>query len=50
MTDNYIHLIFKVKAIQKCQPRQLCVLRENWIECDVLMLKLSADDSAWRVF
>ena len=26
MTDNCIHLIFNVKALQKCH---LCVLREN---------------------
>ena len=29
MTDIYVHLIFKVKAIQKCQHCQLCALREN---------------------
>ena len=26
MTDNYIRLIFKVKAIEKCQHCQLCVI------------------------
>ena len=32
MIDNYIHLICKVKAVQKCQYWQLCVLRENSVE------------------
>ena len=32
MTDNYIHLIFTVKAIHKSQYCQLCVLRENSID------------------
>ena len=32
VTDNYINLIFKVKAIRKCQHFQLCVLRENSID------------------
>ena len=31
VTDNIIHLIFKVKTIQKCQNCQLCVLWENLI-------------------
>ena len=29
MTDNYIHLPFKVKALQKYQDDKRCVLREN---------------------
>ena len=29
MTDNFIHLRFKVKAVQKSQYWQLCVTREN---------------------
>ena len=31
VTDNYLHLIFIVKAIQKYQHCQLCVLSENSI-------------------
>ena len=30
--DNYIHLILKVKAIQKVQHYQFCVLWENLIQ------------------
>ena len=29
VTENYINLFLKVKAIQKCQHYQLCTLREN---------------------
>ena len=31
MTDNYIHLVFKVKAIQKWQHCKHCVLRKTWL-------------------
>ena len=31
MTDNYIHLIVKVKSIQKCQQCQLCVIPDKSI-------------------
>ena len=33
VTDNYIHLIFKVKVIQLCQHCQLCVLRKTLMLC-----------------
>ena len=31
VTDNYIYLILKAEAIQKCQHCKLCVLWENSI-------------------
>ena len=34
--DNYIHLILKVKEIQKRQHCLLCVLRENSIACYIV--------------
>ena len=49
-TDNYIHLDFKVKPIQKCQRCQLCVLRENSIECLQTVLNLKNTSTLWNFY
>ena len=49
VTDNNIHQIFKVKAIQKCQHCQLCVLWENSSE-SVDEFKLREATFCFRIF